>query len=150
MSKPLLDLISVRKSRNHNEFESLFLPLPFPVYLDDPITLISLPMVEIMHDDNINVLSAAILPISNGTVLFTSVKHVDKHHLDTHHKHVMDGSMMMGFVVIMTLRENTMETLPESVDEHMLFMYVCFSSYLKLKSNDFLCHYSLFLLLLFL
>jgi hypothetical protein len=73
-------------------------------------------MVEIMHVDNINVLSVATLPISNGTVLFTSVEHVDKHHLDTHHKHVMDRSMMMEFMVITTLRENTMETLPESVD----------------------------------
>jgi hypothetical protein len=88
-------------------------------------------MVEIMHVDNINVLSAAILPISNGTVLFTSVKHVDKHHPDTHHEHVMDGSTMMEFVVITTLRENTMEILPESVDEHVLFMYVCLSSYLN-------------------
>jgi hypothetical protein len=126
MFKPLLDLISVRKSRNHNEFESSFLPLPFPVHLNDLIIPISLPMVEIMHVDNINVLSAVTLPISNGTVLFTSVEHVDKHHLDTHHEHVMDGSTMMEFVVIMTLRENTMETLPESVDEHMLFMYVFF------------------------
>jgi hypothetical protein len=83
-------------------------------------------MVEIMHVDNINVLSAATLSISNGTVLFTSVKHVDKHHLDTHHEHVMDGSMMMEFVVITTLRENMMETSPESVDEHVLFIYVCF------------------------
>jgi hypothetical protein len=131
MFKPLLDLTSNRKSRNHNEFESLFLPLPFPIYLDDPITLISPPMVKIMHDDNINVLNAVILLISNGTVLSTNVEHVDKHHLDTHHERVMDGSTMMEFVVIMTLRENTMETLPESVDEHVLFMYVCFSSYLN-------------------
>jgi hypothetical protein len=126
MFKPLLDLISVRKSRNHTEFKSLFLPLPFPVHLNDPITPILPPMVKIMHDDNINVLSAVILPISNGTVLFTSVEHVDKHHLDTHHKHVMDGSTMMEFVVIMTLRDNMMEILLESVDEHVLFMYVCF------------------------
>jgi hypothetical protein len=131
MFKPLLDLISVRKSRNHNEFKSLFLPLPFPVHLDDTITLILLPMVEIMHVDNINVLSAAILPILNGTVPFTSVKHVDKHHLDTHHEHVMDGFTMMEFVAITTLRENTMETSPESVDKHMLFMYVYFSNYLN-------------------
>jgi hypothetical protein len=102
MFKPLLSPIFVRKSRNHNEFKSLFLPLPFPVHLDDLITLTSLHMVEIMHVDSINVLNAAILPILNGTVPFTSVEHVDKQHLDTHHKHVMDGSMMMEFVAIMT------------------------------------------------
>jgi hypothetical protein len=100
--KPLLDLIFVRKSRNHNKFESLFLLLPFPVHLDDPITPTSLPMVEIMHVDNINVLNAAILPILNGTLPFTNVEHVDKQHLDTHHEHVMDGSMMMEFMAIMT------------------------------------------------
>jgi hypothetical protein len=100
--KPLLDLIFVRKSRNHNEFESLFLPLPFPVHLDDLITPISLPMVKIMHVDNINVLNVAILPILNGTVPFTSVEHVDKQHLDMHHEHVTDGSMMMEFVAITT------------------------------------------------
>jgi hypothetical protein len=59
-------------------------------------------MVEIMHVDNINVLNAAILLILNGTVPFTSVEHVDKQHLDTHHKHVIDGSMMMEFVAITT------------------------------------------------
>jgi hypothetical protein len=55
-----------------------------------------------MHVDNINVLNVAILPILNGTVPFTSVKHVDKQHLDTHHEHVMDGSMMMEFMAITT------------------------------------------------
>jgi hypothetical protein len=97
MFKPLLGPIFVRKSRNHNEFESLFLPLPFPVHLDDLITPTSLPMVKIMHVDSINALNAAILPISNGIVPFTRVEHVDKQHLD-----IMDGSMMMEFVAIMT------------------------------------------------
>jgi hypothetical protein len=100
--KPLLDPIFVRKLKNHNKFESLFLPLPFPVHLDNPITLTSLPMVKIMHVDSINALNAAILPILNGTVPFTSVKHVDKLHLDTHHEHVMDKSMMMEFMAITT------------------------------------------------
>jgi hypothetical protein len=100
--KPLLGLILVRKSRNHNKFESLFLPLPFPVHLNNPITLTLLHMVEIMHVNSINVLNAAILPILNGTVPFTSVEHVDKQHLDTHHEHVMDRSMMMEFVAITT------------------------------------------------
>jgi hypothetical protein len=102
MFKPLLDLIFVRKSRNHNESELLFLLLPFPVHLNNPITPTSLPMVKIMHIDSINVLNAAILPILNGTVPFTSVEHVDKQHLDMHHEHVVDKSMMMESMAIMT------------------------------------------------
>jgi hypothetical protein len=102
MFKPLLDLIFVRKLRNHNEFESLFLLLPFPVHLDDLITPTSLPMVKIMHVDNINALNAATLPILNGTAPFTNVKHMDKQHLDTRHEHVRDDSMMMEFVAITT------------------------------------------------
>jgi hypothetical protein len=102
MFKSSLNLIFVRKSRDDNEFESLFLPLSFPVHLDDLITPTSLPMVKIMYVDNINALNAVILPILNGTVPFTNVEHVDRQHLDTRHKHVMDGSMMMGFMAIMT------------------------------------------------
>jgi hypothetical protein len=56
-------------------------------------------MDEITHNDNINVLNAVTPPILNGTV---HCIHVDKQHLDTHHEHVMDGSMMMEFVAIMT------------------------------------------------
>jgi hypothetical protein len=59
-------------------------------------------MVEIMHVDNINALNPATLPILNRTVPFTNVKHVDKQHLDMRHEHVMDGSMMMGFMAITT------------------------------------------------
>jgi hypothetical protein len=55
-------------------------------------------MDEITHDDNINVLNAATPPILNGTVHFTNVKHVDKQHLDTHHKHVKDDSMTTEIV----------------------------------------------------
>jgi hypothetical protein len=58
-------------------------------------------MVEIMHDDNTNVLNAAVLPISNGIAPFTNVEHAEKQHLDMHHKHVMDVSMMMEFVAIL-------------------------------------------------
>jgi hypothetical protein len=100
--KPSLDLIFIRKSRNHHKSKLLFLLLPFPVHLDDPITPTSLPMVKITHVDSINVLNAAILPILNGIVPFTSVEHVDKLHLDTHHERVVDKSMMMEFVAIMT------------------------------------------------
>jgi hypothetical protein len=102
MNEPLLDQIFIRKSRNHNEFELLFLLLPFLVHLDDPTTPTSLPMAEITHDDNINVLNAATPPILNGTVHYTNVEHVDKQHLDTCHEHVKDNSMMMGFVAITT------------------------------------------------
>jgi hypothetical protein len=91
-----------QKIKKPQQVRVLFLPLPFPVHLDDPIIPISLPMVEIMHVDNINVLNAVILPIFNGTVPFTSVEHVDKQHLDMHHEHVMDGSMIMEFMAITT------------------------------------------------
>jgi hypothetical protein len=72
-------------------------------------------MVEIMLADNTNVSSAAILPISNGIVLFTNVKHANKQHPDTHHEHVMDAFLMTEFVAIMTLKENMMEILLENV-----------------------------------
>jgi hypothetical protein len=100
--KPLLDQIFVRKSRNHNDFESLFLLLLFLVHLDDPTTPTLLPMAKITHDDNINVLNAVTPPILNGTAHCTNVEHVDKQHLDTCHEHVQDDSMTMGFVAIMT------------------------------------------------
>jgi hypothetical protein len=73
-------------------------------------------MAEIMHIDNINALNAAILPILNGTVPFTNVEHVEKQHQDTHHKLVMDVSMMMEFVDITTLMATRTEILPENVD----------------------------------
>jgi hypothetical protein len=44
-------------------------------------------------------LNAAILPISNGIVPFTNVKHAEKQHLD--HEHVMDISTMMEFMAIL-------------------------------------------------
>jgi hypothetical protein len=75
-----------------------------------------------MLDASINVLNVVIPHISNGIAPFTPAELVMKQHQDMHHEHVMDRSTMMGFVVITTLRENTMETLPESVDEHVLFM----------------------------
>jgi hypothetical protein len=73
-------------------------------------------MAEIMHVDNINALNAAILPILNGTVPFTSVKHVEKQHQDTHHEPAMDVSMMMESADITTLMATKMEILPENVD----------------------------------
>jgi hypothetical protein len=73
-------------------------------------------MAEITHIDNINALNAAILPILNRTVPFTNVEHVEKRHQDTHHKLVMDVSMMMESADIMTLMATKMEILPENVD----------------------------------
>jgi hypothetical protein len=75
-------------------------------------------MVEIMHVDNINALNAAILPISNRTVPFTNVEHVEKHHQDTRHKPLMDVSMMIEFADITTLMAMRMEILLENVDLH--------------------------------
>jgi hypothetical protein len=75
-------------------------------------------MVEIMHINNINVLNAAILPISNGTVPFTNVEHVNKQHQDTRHELVMDISMMMESMDITTLMATKMEISPENVDLH--------------------------------
>jgi hypothetical protein len=116
--KLLLNPIFNRGLRNHNEFESLFPPLHFLVHLDDPITPTWLPMVEIMHVDNISVLNAVILPILNGTVPFTNVEHVEKQHQDMCHELVMDVSMMMESADITTLMAMRMEILPENVDLH--------------------------------
>jgi hypothetical protein len=58
-------------------------------------------MDEIMLDTSINVSNAAVPHISNGIVSFTPVGLVMKQHLDMHHEHVMDVSMMMGIVAIL-------------------------------------------------
>jgi hypothetical protein len=116
MYKPLLDLIFDKGLRSHNKSELLFPPLHFLVHLGDPITPIWLPMVKTMHVDNINALNAAILPILNGTVPFTNVKHVEKQHQDTCHELVMDVFMMMESVDIMTLMATRIEILLENVD----------------------------------
>jgi hypothetical protein len=61
----------------------------------------------------------AILPILNGIVPSTHVKPASKQHQDTHHKHVIDASMMMGFVAILISKESTMETSRENVEKHV-------------------------------
>jgi hypothetical protein len=116
ITRPLLDPIFDRGLRNHNESESSFPPLHFLVHLDDLITPTWLPMVKIMHVDNINALNVVILPISNGTVPFTNVEHVEKQNQDTCHELVMDVSMMMESADIMTLMAMRMEILLENVD----------------------------------
>jgi hypothetical protein len=54
-----------------------------------------------MLDASINVSNVAIPHISNGVAPFTPAELVMKQHQDTHHEHVMDISMMMGFVAIL-------------------------------------------------
>jgi hypothetical protein len=81
-------------------------------------------MDEITPIDNINVSNMAILPILNGIFPSTHVKPASKQHWDTHHKHVMDTSIMTEFVAITILKENMRESSLESVEVHVLFTYV--------------------------
>jgi hypothetical protein len=76
-------------------------------------------MDEIILDANINVSNAVIPRISNGVVLFTPVGLVTKWHLDMHHEHIMDASMMMRFMAILILKGSTMETSQENVEKHV-------------------------------
>jgi hypothetical protein len=99
-SKQLLGLIFDSKSKNHNEFESLFLLLPFLVYSDNQTILNAQHMDETTLDANINVLNAETPHISNGVVPFTPVELANKQHLDMHHEHAMNASMMMDFMAI--------------------------------------------------
>jgi hypothetical protein len=84
-----------------------------------------------MLADNINASNAAILPISNGIVLSIPVGLANNQHLDMHHEHAMDASMMMEFAAIMILKENTRETSLESVEVHVLFTNVFLFNYLN-------------------
>jgi hypothetical protein len=84
-----------------------------------------------MLTDNINVLNAVILPILNGTVPFTSAKHVDKQHQDMHHELVMDISMMMESADIMTLMATKTEILQENVDLRQLFVLIYLPNHSK-------------------
>jgi hypothetical protein len=98
-------------------------------------------MDKITPVDNINVPNVAILPISDGIVPSTHVKSASKQHRDTHHEHVMDASMMMGFVAILILKESTMETSQENVEKHVTgscFLFKKFS----------MPHFPIYLLLL--
>jgi hypothetical protein len=131
MFRQLLGLISDKGSRNHSESELLSLPPPFLALLNNLIILIGQPTDGIMLNTNINVLNVAIPLASNRVAPFTPAELAMKRHQDMHHEHVMDASTMMEFVVILTLRANMMEISQESVDKHVLFMYVCFSSYLN-------------------
>jgi hypothetical protein len=67
-----------KKSKNHNEFESWFLPHPSLVLLDNQIILTKQLMDETMLDVNISVLNAGIPHTSNGIAPFTPVKPANK------------------------------------------------------------------------
>jgi hypothetical protein len=92
-------------------------------------------MVEIMHDDNTNVLNAAILPISNGIAPFTSVKHVEKQHQDMHPELVMDASMMMVSAAITILMDTKIEILTENANLHCLFVSIYFFNCSKVERH---------------
>jgi hypothetical protein len=128
MSRQSLGLIFNNGSKNRNGFELLSLLLPFLAHLDNLTILIKQLMDKIILIDNINVLNAVIPHISNKVVPFTPVEPATKLHLDTHHEHAMDASMMTEFGVIMISMDMMMATSQKSVDEHVLFMYVYFSA----------------------
>jgi hypothetical protein len=88
-------------------------------------------MVETTLINNTNVLNVAILPILNGIVPSTIVEPADKQHLDMHQKPVQDVFLMTESADIMKLRNTKITTSPESVDVHMLFMYVYLFNYLN-------------------
>jgi hypothetical protein len=88
-------------------------------------------MAETTLIDNTNVLNAAILPILNGTVPFTSVEPADKQHLDLHQKPVKDVFSTMVSADIMKSRDMMITTSLESVDVHVLFTYVYLFYYLN-------------------
>jgi hypothetical protein len=78
MSKQSLDPTFDNKSKSHNKFESWFLPLSFPVHLDNQIILIEQLMDGTMLNANTSVLNAETPLILNGIVPFTSVEPVIK------------------------------------------------------------------------
>jgi hypothetical protein len=88
-------------------------------------------MVKTTLVNNTNVSNAAILPILNGTVPFTSVEPVDKQHLDMHQKPVKEVFSMTESADIMKSRDMMITTSPESVDVHVLFTYVYLFNYLN-------------------
>jgi hypothetical protein len=88
-------------------------------------------MVKTTLVDSTNVLNVAILPILNGIVPSTNVKSADKQHPDMHQRPVKDVFSMTESTDTMKSRDTKITTSPESVDVHMLFMYVYFFNYLN-------------------
>jgi hypothetical protein len=88
-------------------------------------------MVETTLVNNTNVLNVAILPILNGIIPSTNVEPVDEQHLDMHQRPVQDVFLMMKSTDTMKSRDTKITTSPESVDVHMLFMYVYIFHYLN-------------------
>jgi hypothetical protein len=103
-------------------------------------------MVKTILVNNTNVSNAVILPILNGTVLFTCVKPAIKQHLDMHQKHVEDVFLTMGSVDTMISMDTTMATSLESVDVHVLFTYVYLST---IQTEVEQLHYAIISFLLF-
>jgi hypothetical protein len=88
-------------------------------------------MVETTLINNTNVLNVAILPILNGIIPPTNVKPADEQHLDMHQRPVQDVFLMTESTDTMKSRDTKITTSPESVDVHMLFMYVYLFHYLN-------------------
>jgi hypothetical protein len=128
MFRPLPGQIFDNKSRNHNEFKSLFLLLHSLAHLNELITLTWPPMVEITLAGNINVSNVVILPTLNRIVPSTSVEPADKQHLDMHQRPVKDVCLMMESADTTMSMDTMMATSQESADIHMLFMYVYLST----------------------
>jgi hypothetical protein len=88
-------------------------------------------MVETTLTNNINVSNVVTLPILNGTVLFTHAELVIKLHPDMHPRHVEDAFRMMESAVTIILMDTMMANSLESVDLHVLFIYVYLFNYLN-------------------
>jgi hypothetical protein len=78
MSKQSLNPTFDNESKNHNKFESWFLPHPFQVHLDNQTIPIVLPMDETTLNTNISVSNAEIPHTSNEIAPSTPVKPVIK------------------------------------------------------------------------
>jgi hypothetical protein len=129
MSKQSPTLTFNNESKSHNEFELWFLLHPSLVHLNNQITLTEQLMDETMLDANISVLNARIPHTSNGIAPFRPVEPAIKQHLDMHHEHVMNTSMMMDSEAITKSRDMMMVTSPESTDLHVLFVHIYFPNH---------------------
>jgi hypothetical protein len=88
-------------------------------------------MVKTTLVNNTNVSNVAILLILNGIVPSTSIESADKQHLDMHQSPVKDVFLMPESMDTMKSRDTKITTSLESVDVHVLFMYVYLFNYLN-------------------
>jgi hypothetical protein len=86
-----------------------------------------------MLDNNTSVSNVAVLHTSNWIAPSTHVEPVSKRHLDMHHKHVMDESLMMESGAITILKDMTIITSPENANLHPLFVLIYFSNHSKVE-----------------